>query len=107
MKHLCSGHRTHNNSKHGMHCSIIQNLVAAENGDTTFIDWHGTFQKQMSDAKNFMKIAMKKYQQMEEISIPNKNFLKDLSLLIDKANSISDLLAIIRQSNELTFRVKG
>jgi len=47
-------HRAFKNSdtsKLGFHDSVIQNLIRVENGDTFFVKWHGSFEKQFDKAK--------------------------------------------------------
>ena len=44
--------KSSDNSKPGMHCSVIQNLVQIESGDTSFKKWHGSFDKQFEKTKS-------------------------------------------------------
>lgn len=98
--------KTSDNSKPGMHCSIIQNFVQIESGDTSFAKWHGSFDKQFEKIKNYMHKAMDKYLKMKKISPANLERLDILNLQIDRAYSSDDLMSIIRESIELTQSVK-
>lgn len=94
--------RTSDNSKPGMHGSMIQNLILVENGDTSFVKWHGTFEKQLENIKYYMHKAMDKYLAMKKIPPNNLEALKILKQGIDKAYSSDQLMEIINQSIELT-----
>jgi len=99
--------RTSDNLEHGMHCSIIENLVRVESGDTSFVDWHGSKTKQLSDAKQFMNHAMERYLKMTNIAPENLIRLKKLAIQIDSARSSDDLMNIVNQTLELTQCVKN
>jgi len=98
--------KSSDNSKPGMHCSIIQNLVQIESGDTSFIKWHGSFEKQLEKIKYYMHKAMDKYLKMKKIPSENLDRLDILNLKIDRAHSSEDLMSIIRETIELTQCVK-
>jgi hypothetical protein len=93
-------------SKPGMHCSIIQNLVRVEDGDTSFVKWHGSFEKQLEKIKYYMHKAMDKYLKMKNIPAENLDRLDILNSKIDRAYSSDDLISIIRETIELTQCVK-
>jgi hypothetical protein len=93
-------------SKPGMHCSIIQNLVRVEDGDTSFVKWHGSFEKQLEKIKYYMHKAMDKYLKMKKIPAENLDRLDILNSKIDRAYSSDDLISIIRETIELTQCVK-
>ena len=102
-------HRAHKNSdtsKPGFHGSVIQNLARVENGNTSFVKWHGSFEKQLEKAKKYMHKAMDKYLKMKKISPENLQRLQILNDKIDRANSSDDLMSIVYESNELTQIVK-
>lgn len=98
--------KSSDNSKSGMHCSIIQNLVQIESGDTSFIKWHGSFEKQLEKIKYYMHKAMDKYLKMKKIPSENLDRLDILNFKIDRAHSSEDLMSIIRETIELTQCVK-
>jgi len=98
--------RKYDTSKPGMHCSIIQNLVRVEDGDTSFVKWHGSFEKQLEKIKYYMHKAMDKYLKMKKISAENLARLDVLNLKIDRAYSSDDLMSIINETIELTQCVK-
>jgi hypothetical protein len=98
--------RSSDTSKPGMHCSIIQNLVRVEQGDTSFEKWHGSFDKQFKKVKDYMHKAMDKYFKMKNIPPENLNKLEMLNSKIDRANSTDDLFSIIDETIELTHSVK-
>ena len=93
-------------SKPGMHCSIIQNLVRIEQGDTSFVKWHGSFDKQLEKVKYYMHKAMDKYLKMKNIPPDNLNKIELLNSKIDRANSTDDLLSIVDEAIDLTALVK-
>ena len=99
--------RSSDNSKPGMHCSIIQNLVRVEQGDNSFVKWHGSFDKQFEKVKYYMHKAMDKYLKMKNIPPDNLNKIEMLNSKIDRANSTDDLLTIIDETIELTQAVKN
>jgi hypothetical protein len=94
-------------SKPGMHCSIIENLLRAEQGDTSFVKWHGSFDKQFEKVKYYMHKAMDKYLKMKKIPSENLNRIEILNSKIDRAYSTDDLLTIIVETIELTDSVKN
>ncbi len=103
-------HRAHKNSdtsKPGFHGSVIQNLVRVENGDTSFVKWHGSLDKQVEKAKTYMHKAMDKYLKMKKIPLENLQRLQILKHKIDSANSSDELMTIVHESNELTQIVKN
>ncbi len=99
--------RNSDNSKPGMHCSIIQNLVQIESGDTTFIKWHGSFEKQLDQAKKYMLKAMEKYLKIKKIPTENLARIEILKSHIELAESSKELINIIEVTNELTQCVKN
>jgi hypothetical protein len=99
--------RNSDNSKPGMHCSIIQNLVQIESGDTTFIKWHGSFEKQLDQAKKYMLKAMEKYLKMKKIPTENLARIEILKSHIELAETSKELINIIEVTNELTQCVKN
>ena len=102
-------HRASKNSdttKPGAHGSVIQNIARVENGDTSFVKWHGSLEKQLDKAKKYMHKAMDKYLKMKKIPIENRNKLEGLKLEIDQANSSDALMEIVYESLELTMSVK-
>ncbi|MEI8047085.1 MAG: hypothetical protein WCI92_06880 [Bacteroidota bacterium] len=98
--------KSSDNSKQGMHGSIIQNLVQIESGDTSFVKWHGSFIKQLEKIKIYMHKAMDKYLKMKKIPIANLDRLTILNIQIDSAHSSAALMGIISESIELTQCVK-
>lgn len=98
--------KSSDNSKPGMHCSVIQNLVQIESGDTSFKKWHGSFDKQFEKTKVYMHKAMDKYLKMKKIPSENLDRLDFLNNQIDRAYSSDDLMDIIRETIELTQCVK-
>lgn len=98
--------RSHDNSKKGMHCSIIQNLVRVEQGDNSFVRWHGSFTRQFEDAKKYMHSAMDKFLKMKLIPVENLERLTILKSKIDRSANSRDLLIIIEEATELTQSVK-
>ena len=102
-------HRAFKNSdtsKPGFHGSVIQNLIRVENGDTSFVKWHGSLEKQYEKAKTYMHKAMDKYLKMKKIPPENLKRLEILKHKIDSAYSSDDLMTIIYESNDLTQIVK-
>ena len=97
--------RTSDNSKPGMHGSIIQNLIQIECGDTSFLKWHGTFDKQLEKIKYYMHKGMDKYLSMKKIPPTNIDALKMLKQRIDPARSSDQLMEVIDRSIELTQMV--
>jgi len=98
-------HRAYRNSdtsKPGTHSSVIENLILVENGDTSFVKWHGSFEKQIEKAKVYMHKAMDKYLKMKSISKDNLERLDVLKHKIDMAYSSDDLMQIIQETIELT-----
>lgn len=93
-------------SKPGRHCSVIQNLVRVEQGDTFFVKWHGTYEKQFEKVKYYMHKAMSKYLKMKKIPPENLILIEGLNLKIDKATNTDDLLSIVEETIELTQSVK-
>ncbi len=93
-------------SKPGTHGSIIQNLARVENGDTSFVKWHGSLEKQLEKAKIYIHKAMDKYSKMKKIPSENRERLEVLNYEIDQASSSDDLMSIVYESIELTQSVK-
>jgi hypothetical protein len=98
--------RKYDTSQPGTHCSVIQNLIRIENGDTSFVKWHGSFAKQLERTKTYMHKAMNKYLKMKKIPSDNLKRLEELNILIDRTNTTDDLMVIINESIELTQCVK-
>lgn len=98
--------RKYDTSKPGAHGSIIQNLIRVENGDTSFVKWHGSFEKQFEKVQYYMHKAMDKYLKMKKIPVEDRARLEVLKNKIDQANSTDDLMAIIEITIELTQPVK-
>jgi hypothetical protein len=95
-------HKNYNTTKPGFHGSVIQNLCAVENGDTSFVRWHGSQEKQLEKAKSYMHKAMDKYLKMKKIPAENLRRLEELNHEIDRAYTTDDLMAIVYESLELT-----
>ena len=98
--------KTSDTSKPGMHGSVIQNLIRVENGDTSFVKWHGSFEKQFEKTKKYMHKAMDKYLKIKKIPPENLDNLDFLKSQIDRAYSSDDLMGIIRESIRLTHCIK-
>lgn len=94
--------KSSDNSRPGMHCSVIQNLVQIENGDTSFQKWHGSFEKQFEKTKVYMHKAMDRYLKMKKIPSDKLDRLYFLNSQIDKAYSSDDLMEIVRETIDLT-----
>jgi hypothetical protein len=98
--------RVYDNSKPGMHGSIMQNLIRVENGDTSFVKFHGSYEKQFEKIKTYMNKAMDKYLKMKKIPAENLNRIQVLKTQIDRASSSDSLMNIIHETIELTQCVK-
>lgn len=99
-------YRSSDSSLPGKHSSVIENLARVENGNTSFVKWHGTLSKQLSNAKGYMEKAMNNYLKMKSISIENRSRLEVLKRTIEQAKSSEDLMEIVYESLELTQSVK-
>ena len=98
--------KTSDTSKSGMHGSIMQNLIRVENGDTSFVKFHGSYEKQFEKIKTYMNKAMDKYLKMKKIPAENLSRIQILKNQIDRASSSDNLMAIIHETIELTQCVK-
>ena len=102
-------HRANKNSdtsRPGTHGSIIENFIRVENGDTSWVKYHGSFEKQLQKLNIYMHKAMGKYLKMKKIPHENLERLDALNAEIDRAYSSTQLMAIIHESIELTQYVK-
>jgi hypothetical protein len=97
---------SYDTSKPGMHGSVIKNLYTIEGGDTSFKKYHGSFEKQLEQAKKYMHKAMDKYLKMKKNPIENIEKLYVLESHIDLALSTDQLMSIIYEVIELTDSVK-
>ena len=93
---------TNDRTKPGLSCSYMQNLINAEAGDTTMIQFLGSFEKQMIQVKKYIHKAMYKYLTMKGLPGDNKASLSYLKQKIDHSTTTSELMDIINQSLELT-----
>lgn len=98
--------RKSDTSKPGMHGSMIQNLIRVENGDTSFVKWHGSFEKQFEKVKIYIHKAMDKYLKMKKIPPENLARLEVLNFKIDRVYSSDDIMSIIKETIVLTQCVK-
>lgn len=98
--------RSYDTSKPGTHGSVIQNLIRVENGDTSWVKYHGSYEKQFEKVKVYIHKAMDKYLKMKKIPHENLEQLRFLKNKIDRAYSSDDLMYIIQKSIELTQCVK-
>jgi hypothetical protein len=102
-------HRANKNpdtSKPGTHGATIENLIRVEKGDTSWVKYHGSYEKQLEKIKLYMHKAMDKYLKMKKIPSENRKRLEALKYFIDRAYSSDDLMNIIYESIELTQGVK-
>lgn len=99
-------YRKYDTSKTGTNGSFIENLIRVESGDTSFVRWHGSFDKQFEKAKVYIHKAMDKYLKMKKIPQANLEMLEILKYKIDISNSSDDLMQIISETIELTHCVK-
>jgi len=98
--------RSYDTSKPGTHGSVIQNLIRVESGDTSWVKYHGSFEKQIEKVKGYMHKAMDKYLKMKKISTENLEQIRILKNKIDTAYSSDDLMFIINKSIDLSQCVK-
>ena len=86
----------YDNSKPGMNCSNMKNLIDAENGSTILIDLLGSFTEQLSKVKKYMQTGIDKF--IKRSNSDNKRDLfTDMKFKIDQAQSTTDLLDIIER----------
>jgi hypothetical protein len=98
--------RKYDTLKPGGHGSIIENFIRVENGDNSFVKWHGTYEKQLGKIKFYMHRAMDKYLKIKKIPKGNREKLEFLKYQINNAYSSDDLMKIIRETIELTQCIK-
>lgn len=98
--------RKYDTSKPGTHSATIENLIRAENDETRWKKYHGTYEKQLEKTKTYMHKAMAKYLKMKKIPAENRERIMELDYFIDRAYSSDDLMNIIWETIELTQCVK-
>ena len=86
----------YDNSKTGMHCSCMKNLIDAENGSTILIDQIGSFAEQLSKVKKYMQDAIDKFIKRSN-SVDKRELFTDAKFKIDQAQSTTELLQIIER----------
>ena len=103
---MCRASKTHDNSKPGMHGSIMENFIRVENGDNSWVKFHGSYEKQFSKLQKYMHKALDKYLLMKKLPNSSIMILKTYKFEIDNASSSADLMKIIYATLELTQEVK-
>ena len=98
--------KTIDNTKPGMHGSVIQNLIEAENGEAILIDYLGSFEKQFEQVKKHMHRAMDVYITKNQLPLIAIDSLRNLNVEIDNADSSADLMKIVYETLELTQSIK-
>jgi len=98
--------RASDNSKPGMHSSAIENLVRVENGDDSWVKYHGSYEKQFAQLQKYMHKALDKYLLMKQLPESSIKILKTFKHEIDRADSSNDLMRIIHNTLELTQEIK-
>lgn len=85
-----------------MHGSIIENLARVENGDNSWVKFHGSHEKQLAQIQKYMHKALDKYLLMKKLPETTINTLRTLKSEIDRASSYKDIMRIVYNTNSLT-----
>lgn len=99
-------YRNRDNFKKGRSKSVITNLILVENGDTSFVKWHGSHKEQLKNLKIYMNTAIDKFMKMKKIPIENKRRIEEFRFYIDKEDTSDVLVGIINEIMKLTQDVK-
>lgn len=103
---MCRAFKTYDNSKSGMHGSTMENFMRVENGDNSWVKYHGSFEKQLVHLQKYMNNALDKYVKMKKLPEATIRMLSTYKAEVTRATSSEELMRIVYQTLELTQEVK-
>lgn len=103
---MCRAFKTLDNSKPGMHGSTMENFMRVENGDNTWVKYHGSYEKQLSQIQKHMTRALDKYMLMTKLPAPTIRILSTYKTDVTNATSSEELMRIVYYTLDMTQEVK-
>ena len=103
---MCRAFKTHDNSKSGMHGSTMENFMRVENGDNSWVKYHGSFNKQLAQIQKYMNNALDKYVKMKKFPEPAIRILSTYKSDVSRATSSEELMRVVYHTLELMQEVK-
>lgn len=103
---MCRAFKTHDNSKPGMHGSTMENFMRVENGDNSWVKYHGSFSKQLAKLQQYMTKALDKYMQMKKLPASTIRILSTYKTDVANATSSEELMRIVYYTLDITQEVK-
>jgi hypothetical protein len=97
--------KTYDNSKPGMHLSVLQNLIWAENGDSC-VSHLPSFDKQLLQTKKYLHKGFAKFLK-RRLKADLRTEIENLEERIDKARSSTDIIDIVNVGLKLTQEFKN
>jgi hypothetical protein len=98
--------RSSDNSKPGMHGSTMEYLMRVENGDNSWVKYHGSLSKQLAKLQQYMTKALDKYMLMKKLPSPTIRILSTYKTDVANATYSEELMRIVYYTLDITQEVK-
>lgn len=103
---MCRAHDNWDNSKPGFHMCYMQNLIRAEEGDTSLRKFVGSYEKQLENVKKYMLKSLIKFKQKKSITDEQQQLFDFLIKKLEVSYSTEDLLDIVKVALQMTNKDK-
>ena len=97
--------KTEDNTKHGIHCSVMQNLIDVENNASSFVGSLGSPIEQLEQVKRHLNRAFDEILKRRMSSDIREDFELKQSI-IEFAESSEDLMAIVNNGLNILIQTK-